>query len=87
MGRNIVDFSDLDTSNFITASVSGDSPTIWHLSGANKQGLLDSDDIDIISSGNLNDGDGVVNLWKSQAFPLGTEYLNVDVTKIVSATL
>jgi hypothetical protein len=87
IGRDIVNFSHLDASNFITASVTNGVADAWFVSGANKQGLLGSNDIDIISSGNLNDGNGVVNLWKSQTFADGTEDLIVDVTSIVSATL
>ena len=49
LGRDVVRFEDLDSCNFITASVSGESPTIWHLSGANRDGLLGSDNLDIIS--------------------------------------
>jgi|6_EtaG_2_1085325.scaffolds.fasta_scaffold06514_2 hypothetical protein len=87
MGRDIVTFADLDSCNFITASIDGSVAIPWFSQGANKQGLLDSDDIDIISSGNLNDGNGIVNLWKSQTFPSGEGDLSVDVTTIISATL
>lgn len=85
-GRDVIKFEDLDVCNFITASVIT-TPVTWSMSGANAQGLLGSSDIDIISSGNLNDGNGVVNLYVTQSFPLGTEDLEVDVTKIVSGTL
>lgn len=87
IGIDVVTFNDLGASNFITASISSGSPVKWFKSGSNKQGLLGSDDIDIISSGNLSDGSGVVNLWKSQNFPIGDEDLEIDVTNIVSATL
>jgi hypothetical protein len=87
IGRDIVTFADLDACNFITASVSANSASRWDDEGANAQGLLGSRDIDIISSGNLNDGNGVVNLWKDQLFSTGDEDLSVDVTTIISATL
>tara|TARA_R110000824_G_scaffold33530_2_gene107352 strand:+ start:356 stop:1900 length:1545 start_codon:yes stop_codon:yes gene_type:complete len=87
VGRDVVSFSDVDSSNFVTASVSGDSTVMWYLSGANRQGLINSDDIDIIASGNLYDGDGVKNLWSSQLFSSGDEDLSMDVTTIISATL
>ena len=87
VGLNVVDFSDLDSCNFLTSSVTGTTPTLWYHSGANNQGLLGSDNIDIISSGNLKDGSGVVNLWKAQTFASGEEDLSIDVTTIVSATL
>jgi len=87
MGRDIVTFADLDACNFITASIGGSAAIPWSRQGAGHQGLLGSDDIDIISSGNLNDGNGIVDLWKSQTFATGEEDLSVDVTKIISATL
>ena len=55
--------------------------------GAGVQGLLGSSNIDIISSGNLNDGNGIVNLWKEQTFANGDEDLSVDVTKIISGAI
>jgi len=87
IGRDIVNFADLDACNFITASVSGNTAVPWFFSGSNKQGILGSDNLDIISSGNLNDGNGVVNLWREQTFATGEEDLSVDVTTIISATL
>ena len=87
MGRDIVTFTDLDACNFITSSISGDTAIAWNLTGANRQGLLGSDNLDIISSGNLNDGNGEVYLWKDQLFETGEEDLSVDITTIISATL
>jgi len=87
VGRDIVNFSDLDSCNFITASSSGNTSVVWTVSGSNKQGLLGSSNIDIISSGNLNDGNGIVNLWREQTFSTGEEDLSVDITPIISATL
>ncbi len=87
MGRNIVDYTDLDSCNYVTASVSSGSPSLWFLSGANKVGFLGSDDIDIIGSGNLNDGKGDRFLWSSQTFKSGEEDLKLDITDIISGTL
>jgi len=87
VGRDVVKFQDIDAANFITSSVTNESPTTWHLTGANKQGLLGSDDLDIISSGNLSDGNGVVDLFRTQTFLNGTEDLAVNITTLVSATL
>ncbi len=87
VGRDVIKYQDMGSANFFTASVSGQSATKWFRSGANKQGLLGSDDIDIISSGNLNDGNGVVNLWGSQVFANGTEDLGIDVTTAISGVL
>ena len=87
IGRDIISFSDLDSCNFITASVSGQTPANWTFTGSNKEGLLGSDDLDIITSGNLHDGNGVAFLWKDQLFESGKEDLNIDVTTIVSGVL
>jgi hypothetical protein len=85
VGRDVINFSDLDTSNFLTASTVDGSPSLWTSEGANKQGLLGSSNLDIISSGSL--GAGVVNMIKSQKFSAGTEDLSVDVTSIISGVL
>ena len=87
VGRDVAGFRDIDVCNFLTASVSNGTVEKWYVTGANRQGLLGSSDIDIISSGNLNDGNGIVNLWREQLFTTGEEDLNVDITKIVSGTL
>ena len=81
MGRNVVDFSDLDSSNFITASVSSGDPDAWNLEGGNKQGFLGANDIDIISSGTLSGSSTTenINLWKEQTFSTGEEDLSVDI--------
>ena len=87
IGRDVFNFADVDSCNYITASVSNSTATTWFVSGAEKQGLLGSEQIDIISSGNLLDGSGVVDLWKTQLFAKGDEDLSIDITNIVSATL
>ena len=87
VGRDVTRFQDIDAANFITASISGDSAVGWTAQGANQQGLLGSDDLDIIGSGNLNDGEGVSFLYGEQTFSDGTEDLNIDVTRVISGTL
>ena len=87
VGRDIVSFNDLDRANFITASFANGANVAWTLEGANRDGLLGDSNLDIISSGNLNDGNGVVNLFRTQAFSEGSEDLLIDVTPIISATL
>ena len=79
-------FSDVHVANFVTASYTTQN-NIWFREGADYGGLIDSDDIDYISSGNLGDGSGVVSFEKSQTFAIGTEDLSIDVTNIVSATI
>tara|TARA_B100001123_G_scaffold437566_1_gene570028 strand:- start:15343 stop:16950 length:1608 start_codon:yes stop_codon:yes gene_type:complete len=94
IGKNVVSFSDLDVANFVTASYKNASNVAWYLSGANAQGTIDKTsgtgypaDIDIIVSGNLNDGNGTTGLGVSQLFKQGSENLSMDVTTIVSATI
>ncbi len=84
-GRDLVAFSDLDSANFLTASVTNGSPSVWFVSGANKGGLLDSDNIDYITSGTIDSS--LTSLVAEQTFVKGTEDLFVDITTIVSATL
>lgn len=84
-GRDVSAFGDIDVANFITASYSGGTVYPWFSSGANSIGLLGSNNIDIIGSGNL--GSGIEQLGVTQHFDEGTENLEIDVTKIVSATL
>ena len=86
-GMDVKTFSHLGSCNFITASVQESTPTLWAISGSNASGLLGSSNIDIISSGNLQDGNGVADLWKTQTFDSGAENLSIDVTTIVSATI
>jgi len=86
IGKDVSRFEDLDICNFITAS-NISSTVVWTGQGASLEGLLGSSNIDLISSGNLNNGLGIVNLFVTQSFPLGTEDLVVDVTKIISGTL
>lgn len=80
-GFDIGLFRDIDSSNFVTASTN----VTWSLPGANASGTLNSSNIDIIENGNI--GSGVENLFVIQNFSDGTENLNLDVTKVVSATL
>tara|TARA_B100000686_G_C16800912_1_gene985956 strand:- start:1400 stop:2944 length:1545 start_codon:yes stop_codon:yes gene_type:complete len=86
-GTDIIKYQDIDSSNFVTSSIRDGTVSTWYHTGANMQGLLGSDDIDIISSGNLSDGNGVVNLWKEQSFTTGEEDLLIDITTIVSGTV
>ncbi|MEC8076849.1 MAG: hypothetical protein VX118_02390, partial [Candidatus Thermoplasmatota archaeon] len=86
-GTDVKVYSHLDSCNFITASVANTSPTLWNSQGANASGILGQSNIDIIASGNLNDGNGVVNLFKTQSFSTGIEDLSIDITTIVSATM
>jgi len=85
VGRDVSIFNDLDRANFVTASFSNATNTLWFTSGANSGGLLNSANIDFIASGNL--GAGTVNLFATQNFVKGTEDLSMDLTTVISATL
>jgi hypothetical protein len=85
LGRDVVYYSDSDVVNFYTSSYNNGNPILWNSIGANAKGLLGSSDIDIIASGNL--GSGIINLWSTQSFTLGTENLDVDITTAISSAL
>lgn len=87
VGRDVASFSDIDATNFITASISNGSAILWNASGANHPGLLGASNIDIVSSGNIGNGSGIINLFVTQSFSDGTEHLEMNVTQLVSATL
>lgn len=80
-GFDIGLFRDIDSSNFITAS----QGITWSLQGAAMSGVLGASNIDVIERGNI--GSGIENLFRVQAFSNGAEDLELDVSRIVSATL
>lgn len=85
VGRDVSSFADLDVANFITASYVSPNIFTWFDAGANAKGLLGSEEIDVISSGDL--GTGIEETKAFQHFETGREDLYVDVTKIISSTL
>lgn len=86
-GMDVKAFSHIGSCNFVTASIKNGSPILWNTSGSDALGILGQSNIDIIASGNLQDGSGVVDLFKTQSFDAGTEDLSIDVTTILSATI
>lgn len=88
IGHDLSGFSDRDSCNFITASISTTgTKTIWHASGANALGNLGAGNIDAIRAANLQDGGGVQNVSGTQRFFTGDENLSIDVTRAISGTL
>jgi len=85
IGRDVSFFSDLDVVNFITASYTNSILSAWNSPGASQSGLLGSDDIDLIASGDL--GRGIEETFIYQDFEDGGEDLYADITKIVSASI
>lgn len=88
-GRDIVNFADIDATNFLTASYSNGTIYEWNQSGAMASGSLNDENIDVIISGSLQgpSGTSVHNLSSEQFFTSGKEDLNLDVTNAVSASL
>lgn len=84
-GFDIKAFRDLDSANWVTASIASGTPTAWAITGANGTGSLNASGIDIYVTGNL--GAGSQSLEIKQTFARGDENLLMDVTQIVSATL
>jgi len=79
VGRDVVYYSDYDSCNFASAS----RGVSWEISGSGKGGGAEEICDYITASANL----GVASFEVSQHFSTGEEDLNVDVTKIISATL
>jgi hypothetical protein len=86
IGHDVGRYADLGAANWVTASTST-GIIAWNSAGAGASGGLGGINIDIIASGNLNDGQGLRALYKTQTFDVGDEDLELDVTDIVSATL
>ncbi len=84
-GFDVIAFRDLDTANFLTASVINGGADVWAISGAAASGSLGDPNIDIIVSGNL--GAGLQDLTVTTQFPRGDENLLMDVTTLVSAAI
>ena len=82
-GRDVISFANVDSCNFLSSS----DGSLWNVSGAYKSGTLGDAGVDYFSSGNLQDGNGLVNLGSTQLFQVGTEDLIIDITTIVSATI
>ena len=88
-GMDVVKFSDLGASNFITASISNGAAVTWALPGAMKSGSLGESGLDVFASGSLQgpSGTSIVSLSPAQLFESGKEDLAIDVTSIVSGTV
>ncbi len=87
-GMNVVTFTDLGATNYVTASISNGNAVLWNLPGAMKSGSLGEADIDVITSGSLSTPSGATNMSLNveSLFEKGSEDLMVDVTHIVSGT-
>jgi len=88
-GFDIVNFSDVMSTNFVTASIIGGVANGWSLPGAMASGSLSQDGVDVYVSGSLEGpaGTSSVSLSPTQHFATGEEDLKIDVTTIVSGTI
>jgi len=82
-GRDVVSFSDIDASNFLSSSIG----TLWNVTGANSSGDVGSSSIDYVTRVDYRDGLGLTSTETKQYFSTGLEDLSVDVSRIVSASL
>jgi len=89
IGRDVVTFQDLGSSNFITASYENGTYNSWNTQGAMKSGSLGDGSIDVIVSGSLEGPSGTqtLNLSSEQYFSTGKEDFSVDVTNAISGTV
>lgn len=82
-GHDVVAFRDVDSANWLTASM---SPLVtWSQGGASATGSL-GEDVDVILSGTLGTPT-VVGFGVTQTFARGDEELLMDVTQLVSASM
>jgi len=88
-GRDIVNFADIGSSNFITSSYNNGLAIGWDTPGARSSGSLGGSNLDVYISGSLAgpSGTSTVNLTSEQYFTSGKEDLSLNVTKAVSASL
>jgi len=85
VGRDVISYKDLDSCNFVTASMTGASVNAWNTIGAGTLGAVGANNLDAYSTGNF--GLGNVNIKASQTFTQGSEDLMIDVTHLVSASI
>jgi hypothetical protein len=86
-GYDIINFSDIDVANYVTASFANNVVDPWNLPGALKSGSLNDTNIDVIVSGTVAGQSSKINLSNEQLFKTGFEDLNLDVTSFVSASI
>jgi len=88
-GYDVANYSDIESTNFITASINAGSVVTWNSPGAAKSGSLGDSNIDIIVSGAIEGpgGTSTISLSPMQYFETGIEDLEIDITKIVSASV
>ena len=85
-GYDVVSYSDVGITNWITASYAGGTTYSWNLPGALASGSLGDENIDVIVSGTVSGQSSAINLSSEMLFNTGEEDLILDVSNFVSAS-
>lgn len=85
-GYDVVSYSDIGATNWITASFSNGVVSDWSQAGANASGSLGDTGIDVIVSGTVQGQDSKISLSSEMLFETGEEDLILDVTNFISAS-
>lgn len=85
-GFDVVNYQDVDSTNWLTASSTRTVENKWNATGARASGSLGASNIDVIVSGSLEPGGSVINFSSEMYFDSGDEDLVLDVTNFVSAS-
>lgn len=86
-GFDVVNYQDVTTTNWLTASYTRGVEYKWNQTGARASGSLGDTDIDVIVSGTIPGQSSPINLSSEMYFETGEEDLILDVTNFVSASV
>jgi len=86
-GFDVVNYQDVTTTNWLTASFFRGVEKKWNKTGARASGSLGSQNIDIIVSGTVKGQSSPINLSSEMYFETGEEDLILNVTNFVSASV
>lgn len=85
-GYDVVSYSDVGETNWVTSSFANGVVSTWSLTGASASGSLGDTDIDVITSGTVQGQNSAISLSSEMLFETGEEDLLLDVTNFVSAS-
>jgi hypothetical protein len=85
-GYDVVSYTDVGITNWITASYLNAYTNKWNTTGARSSGSLGDENIDVIVSGTVEGQASSINLSSEMFFTTGEENLLLDVTNFVSAS-
>ena len=85
-GYDVVNYQDVATTNWVTASFFRGVKKAWNKTGARASGSLGDENIDVIVSGTVKGQNTPINLSSEAYFATGEEDLVLDVTNFVSAS-